>query len=221
MGEGQKKHMNRVKKTSLSTRLHIAAHILSLLPLALLILAALQGNLGFNPVETVLRWTGRIAVILLLLSLACTPVKKIFKIAEIGRLRKPLGLYAALYAVLHFGVFAIWDYQLSLALIWNEITTKPFIIFGAIALVILLILAATSFKKLQRKMGKTWVWLHRLVYVAGLLVVVHYFLSIKGDIFNFQGDYALPVIALIIVSLLLMVRIPATYRFLSGRENQE
>ncbi|HAF49162.1 MAG TPA: sulfoxide reductase heme-binding subunit YedZ, partial [Anaerolineaceae bacterium] len=98
--------------------------------------------------------------------------------------------------------------------IWNEIRTKPFIIFGAIALVILLILAATSFKSLQRKMGKTWVWLHRLVYVAGVLVVVHYLLSIKGDLFNLQGDFALPIIAMVIVSLLLMVRIPAFYQFL-------
>jgi sulfoxide reductase heme-binding subunit YedZ len=63
-------------------------------------------------------------------------------------------------------------------------------------------------------MGKTWVWLHRLVYLAGVLVVVHYLLSIKGDIFSFQGDYALPIIALVVVSLLLMVRIQAFYQFL-------
>lgn len=83
-----------------------------------------------------------------------------------------------------------------------------------IALVILLILAGTSFKSLQQKMGKSWVWLHRLAYVAGVLVIVHYLLSIKGDLFSFQGDFALPIIALGIVSFLLMVRIPAFYHFL-------
>ena len=202
------------KKNRDKNWLNLIVLIGGVLPLILLGWSALQGNLGFNPVQTVMQRTGNLGMIFLILSLSCTPINKIFKLPAVGRLRKPLGLFAALYAFLHFTAFAIWDYQLNLPLIWNEIRTKPFIIFGAIALVILLVLAATSFKSLQRKMGKTWVWLHRLVYVAGVLAVVHYLLSIKGDLFNFQGDFALPIIALVIVSLLLMVRIPAFYQFL-------
>jgi sulfoxide reductase heme-binding subunit YedZ len=201
-------------KRNLYQWLLVLVHISAVLPLILLGWDVLQGNLGFNPVETVMQRTGNLGMIFLILSLSCTPINKIFNLPAVGRLRKPLGLYAALYAFLHFAVFAIWDYQLNLPLIWNELITKPFIIFGAIALLILLVLAATSFKTLQRKMGKTWVWLHRLVYLAGVLVVVHYLLSIKGDIFSFQGDYALPIIALVVVSLLLMVRIQAFYQFL-------
>ncbi len=185
-----------------------------LLPLILLGWEILQGTLGFNPVETVIQRTGNLGILFLILSLSCTPINKIFRLPAVGRLRKPLGLYAALYAFLHFLTFAVWDYQLNLILIWNEIKTKPFIIFGAIALVILLILAGTSFKSLQRKMGKNWVRLHRLVYIAGVLVVVHYLLSIKGDLFSLEGNYALPVIALVIVILLLMVRIQAFYQFI-------
>ncbi len=185
-----------------------------LLPLILLGWDILQGTLGFNPVETVIQRTGNLGILFLILSLSCTPINKIFKLPAVGRLRKPLGLYAALYAFLHFLTFAVWDYQLNLILIWNELKTKPFIIFGVIALVILLILAGTSFKSLQRKMGKNWVRLHRLVYIAGVLVVVHYLLSIKGDLFSLEGDYALPVIALVIVILLLMVRIQAFYQFI-------
>ena len=201
-------------KQNLYLWLLVLVHTGALLPLILLGWDMLQGDLGFNPVETVMQRTGNLGMIFLILSLSCTPINKIFKLPAVGRLRKPLGLYAALFAFLHFAAFAIWDYQLNLALIWNEIITKPFIIFGAIALLILLVLAATSFKSLQRKMGKTWVWLHRLVYLAGVLVVVHYLLSIKGDIFSFQGDFALPIIALVVVSLLLMVRIQAFYQFL-------
>ncbi len=189
-------------------------HIGSILSLSLLGWDILQGNLGFNPVETVLQRTGNLGMIFLILSLSCTPINKIFKLPAVGRLRKPLGLYAALFAFLHFLTFTVWDYQLNLTLIWNEIKTKPFIIFGALALVILLILAGTSFKSLQRKMGKAWVKLHRLVYAAAILAVVHYLLSIKGDLFNFQGDYALPLIALVIVTLLLMIRIQAFYQFI-------
>lgn len=202
------------KKQNLFLWLLVLVHLGAVLPLILLGWDLLQGDLGFNPVETVMQRTGKLGMIFLILSLSCTPINKIFKLPAVGRLRKPLGLYAALFAFLHFAAFAIWDYQLNLPLIWNEIVTKPFIIFGAIALVILLILAATSFKTLQQKMGKTWVWLHRLVYLAGVLVVVHYLLSIKGDIFSFQGDFALPIIALVVVSLLLIVRLPAFYQFL-------
>ncbi len=203
-----------IKKKRDKNWLNLIVKIGGFIQLLLLGWSALQGNLGFNPVQTVMQRTGNLGMIFLILSLSCTPINKIFKLPAVGRLRKPLGLFAALYAFLHFAAFAIWDYQLNLPLIWNEIRTKPFIIFGAIALVILLILTATSFKSLRRKMGKTWVWLHRLVYVAGVLVVVHYLLSIKGDLFNFQGDYAAPLIALVIVSLLLMVRIQAFYKFL-------
>jgi sulfoxide reductase heme-binding subunit YedZ len=205
---------NKKKNQNVYMWLLVLVHIGAILPLILLGWDILQGNLGFNPVETVMGRTGNLGMLFLILSLTCTPINTIFNLPAVGRLRKPLGLYAASYAFLHFAVFAIWDYQLNLPLIWNEMITKPFIIFGAIALLILLVLAATSFKTLQRKMGKTWVWLHRLVYVAGVLVVVHYLLSIKGDIFSFQGDYALPIIALVVVSLLLMVRIQAFYQFL-------
>ena len=194
--------------------LHFVTLVGGWIPLAVFVFQVLNDNLGFNPVETILQRTGRTALIFLLLSLACTPINKIFKLPQVGRLRKPLGLFAALYASLHFATFAIWDYQLNLSLIWNEIIEKPFIIFGAITLVFLLVLAATSFKSLQRKMGKTWKWLHRLVYVAGILAVIHYLLSIKGNIFSIQGDFALPIIALVVVSLLLMVRIPAFYHFI-------
>jgi len=202
------------KQRNLYKWLLVLVHIGGILPLIILGWDLLQGNLGFNPVESVMSRTGNLGMLFLILSLSCTPINLIFKLPAVGRLRKPLGLYAALYGFLHFAAFAVWDYQLNLPLIWNEIITKPFIIFGAIALIILLVLAATSFKSLQRKMGKTWVWLHRLVYVAGVLVVIHYILSVRGDLFSFQGEYALPIIALVIVTLLLMVRIQAFYQFL-------
>ena len=194
--------------------LRIATLVGGWIPLAIYIIQALFGNLGFNPAETILQRTGRTAIIFLILTLAITPIRKIFKLSVVGRLRKPLGLFTALYAALHFATFAIWDYQLNLALIWNEIIGKPFIIFGVIALVILLALAATSFRYLQRKWGKAWKWLHRLVYVAGIMAVIHYLLSIKGDLFNLQGDFTLPFIALVVVSLLLMVRVQAFYHFI-------
>ncbi len=93
-----------------------------------------------------------------------------------------------------FLIFAWWDYGLDLGLIWAEIATKPFIIIGLIALLILLALSVTSFRFFQRKMGKGWVRLHRLTYLAGILVIAHFLLAVKGNLLTFQGEYALPLI---------------------------
>ncbi len=196
-------------------------HLAGWLPLSLLIGAFLTNNLGFNPVEEVLRWTGRTAVIFLFLSLACNPIHRIFVLPAIYRLRKPLGLYASLYAVLHFSAFAIWDYGLAFNLIWQEIRDKPFIVYGLIALIILVLLAATSFRTLRRTMGKAWNWLHRLVYAAGILIMIHILLAVKGDLSSLQGAYTVPLIATGILILLLLLRIPFFYQALQRLTKRE
>lgn len=192
--------------------LPVAVHIGGLMPLIFLLWAYFREKLGFNPVQTVLHRTGRTAVVILFLSLACTPINNIFKQPEVKRLRKPIGLYAALYAVLHFAAFAIWDYGLNFNLIWGEISEKPFIIIGVAALIILVILAATSFRFWRRILGKRWVWLHQLVYMAGALVVVHYLLAVKGDLFSLQGTYAPPLIAGGVLMILFVLRLPSVHR---------
>ena len=192
----------------------IAANLISLLPLAVLVWAFLGNQLGFNPVETALQRTGQIAIIFLLLSLACTPIRMLFKWPIFLKFRKIFGLYAALYAFIHFATFAIWDYGLNLPLIWMEIQEKPFILLGLASLIILLVLAATSFRYWQKKLGKGWRTLHRLVYLAAVLVLVHYFLSVKGDIFSLQGDYGAPLAAAMILVVLFLLRLPMIYRLL-------
>ena len=201
------------RKESISAKILRSAVVIGgWLPLFLLAWNAISSNLGFNPIETVLRYTGRVAVIFLLLSLTCTPLHRIFKLPAVRRLRKPLGLFAALYAMIHFITFALWDYQLDLSLIWLEISQKPFILIGTAALIILVLLTATSFKSVQRKMGKGWIKLHRLVYAAGVLVSVHYLFAIKGDLFSLQGAYGPPIIAGSVLILLLALRLPFIYR---------
>jgi methionine sulfoxide reductase heme-binding subunit len=191
---------------------NLLVHILSLLPMVVLVLDALQNNLGFNPVQAVLIRTGRSAVILLLLSLTCTPLHKIFHLPFLKKLRKPLGLYAALYAFLHFAAFAAWDYRFDLSLIWREIIDKPFIFLGLAALIILGILAITSFPYWQRKLGKSWFWLHRLAYVAGALAVTHYLLAVKGDLLSLQGNYTMPLIAGVVLLIGFGLRLPVIYQ---------
>jgi methionine sulfoxide reductase heme-binding subunit len=198
-----------------------AVHLGSILPLALFGIAALRGLLGFNPVETALRHSGRAAVALLLLSLAVTPLRKIFNLPILARLRKPLGLYAALYAGLHFAAFALWDYGLNLGLIWLEFRQKPFLILGLISLLILGILAATSTRDARRRMRSGWRWLQRGVYLAAVLAVAHQFLAVKGDLATLQGEYTRPLIAGGALLLLFLLRLPPIYQTLQrwlGRE---
>jgi methionine sulfoxide reductase heme-binding subunit len=193
-----------------------AVHLGSLLPLVLFGVAALRGQLGFNPVEAALRHSGRAAVALLLLSLAVTPLRKIFNLAILARLRKPLGLYAALYAGLHFTAFVLWDYGFNLGLIWLEFRQKPFLTLGLISLLILALLAATSTRAARRRMRSGWRWLQRGVYLAAVLAIVHQFLAVKGDLATLQGDYTRPLIAAGALLLLLLLRIPPVYRALQG-----
>ncbi len=202
------------KTESQRFQLRVLSHFIGILPLILLIGAYVRGELGFNPVETVIQKTGRTAVIFLLLSLASTPFRRLFRLPIIGYLRKTFGLYAALYAVLHFLAFTVWDYGLNFTLIWKEIETKPFILVGLAALIILILLAATSFRYWQREWGKGWVWLHRLAYLAGILVIVHFLMAVKGNLLKLQGNYTLPLVLGGILVVLLILRLPFVMKWL-------
>ncbi|MDY6873932.1 MAG: protein-methionine-sulfoxide reductase heme-binding subunit MsrQ [Chloroflexota bacterium] len=204
------------KHESQRYQLKVLAHFIGVLPLVLLIGDYVRGELGFNPIEAATRRTGRTAVIFLILSLASTPVRRLFSLRIVGFLRKPFGLYAALYAVLHFAAFAIWDFGLDFGLIWAEIRSKPFIIVGAIALLILVVLAATSFRRWQRDWGRKWVKLHRLTYLAGILAIAHYLLAVKGNLLTLEGNYTLPLILAVILIILLVLRLPIVMRVLRG-----
>jgi sulfoxide reductase heme-binding subunit YedZ len=189
--------------------LKAAVQLVGVLPLIYFLWQLVSGQLGFNPVETALRQSGRAAVIILLLSLTVTPVRKIFNLPLLAGLRKPLGLYAALYAGLHFLVFTVWDYGLNLSLILKEFSQKPFLLLGLGALLILLILALTSNRAAQRKCRAGWHRLHRAVYLAAVLAIAHYLLSVKGDLLTLQGDYTYPLIASGVLLLLFLLRVPA------------
>jgi sulfoxide reductase heme-binding subunit YedZ len=209
------------KRVNPSKLLHILANVGGWIPLAILLVQFFTNNLGFNPVNTILKRTGRYAVLFLILSLTITPLRKILKLNVIYRLRKPLGLFAALYAVLHFATYAIWDFQLDLNLIWRAMIDNLFILIGAVALLILIVLAGTSFKKLQKNIGRTWVWLHRTVYLAAVMVILHYLLAIKGDLLTLQGNYTQPLIAAGVLLVLFILRIPWVVRALNRLFKQQ
>jgi sulfoxide reductase heme-binding subunit YedZ len=126
--------------------------------------------------------------------------------------RRALGLYAFMYATLHLSILVGLDYSFDLSSLWGDLAGKPYILVGAATLLILIPLAITSTKGWMKRMGKNWMRLHRLVYAACLLAVVHYAWAKKGDLFSLRGDIALPLLYGGIVLLLLFLRIPVIRR---------
>ncbi len=156
------------------TRGQLITAFLCLIPLAILFFEWRSGSLSANPIETLTQRTGRTAVILLLASLVCTPLRSMFGLSALLPIRKTLGLAAFGYAALHFLVFAGLDFEFNLGWIVPEIRQKFFIQIGLIALGLLIPLAITSVQKFQRGMAGNWRRLHRLVYPVMALVLWHY-----------------------------------------------
>ena len=191
------------------SRLQWIVHIGVWLSVVWLIIDAVTGNLTANPIQAATQRAGKSALILLSLSLACTPLSSIFGLKQFGRVRRALGLYAFLYAAGHLILFAGVDYGFNLKFIWADSANKPYIWVGLAVLLILLILAVTSFRWWMRYLGKTWKQLHRLVYVAAPLVILHYAWVKKGNLFTLSGDEVQPLLFGLLIVLLLISRIPS------------
>jgi sulfoxide reductase heme-binding subunit YedZ len=132
-------------------------------------------------------------------------------------IRKPLGLYAFMYVVVHFVNFMVFDYGLVTRRILRQFIEKPFIWFGLTTLIILTLLALTSYKWWKVKMGKNWKRLHQLVYAAGVVVVLHDALAQKANLLQFRGNILLPVIYGSIIAILLIIRLPWVKRWILDR----
>ncbi len=154
-----------------------AAWLLGLTPLA--VLGA--GGIGVDPIDTVTDLTGWWALTLLMCSLAITPLRRLTGWNAVIGARKILGNFSFFYAVLHFAIYLV-DQSFSWGFIVADVVEHPRIAVGFVALLILLPLALTSTKGAIRRMGKRWQKLHRLVYVAAGLGVLHFFLLVKKDV---------------------------------------
>lgn len=155
--------------------------LLLLVPLLLLIRDIIDNNLGADPARTVVTELGFWAMTWLWLTLAVTPLRKQLNWSWLMRFRRMFGLYAFFYAVLHLLAFTAFLIEWRLDLLVRELTKRPYIIVGTLALLLLLPLAVTSTRAMQRKLGKRWLQLHRLIYPASLLVLLHFVWQIRSD----------------------------------------
>ena len=167
--------------------LQLLAHFLSLLPLAVMGWDFSRGRLTANPIQEITLRTGMYSLVLLVTSLACTPVTNLIPHAsklksQISRLRRPLGLYGFFYAVMHLLNYIGLDYRFDFRLLWADVATKAHIWAGLASLLLLVPAAVTSTKGWAKRLGKKWERVHWLVYPAALLGVLHFLLLVKHDI---------------------------------------
>ncbi len=148
-----------------------------------LAIQGLRGGLGANPIAELLDACGELAIKLLLACLACTPLRILTGSALPMRARKHLGLLAFTYASMHVGVYLGLDRLGDLGSVVADVIDKPFIAVGMLAFAALLPLAATSSQRAVRRLGgRRWQRLHRLVYVVGILAVLHFVMRAKKDV---------------------------------------
>jgi sulfoxide reductase heme-binding subunit YedZ len=187
----------------------LAVHLGVWLPALNLAWHAWTGRLSVNPIQDLTFGTGLPALILLLLSLAVTPAVTVFGWNWAIPLRRWLGLYAFGYATAHMLIFAVVDYGLDWVELYRQVLEKPYLLAGLGALLLLLPLALTSTKGWQKRLGKAWKDLHRAVYLAAGLAVLHFILLVKADLTE-------PLIYAGLLAVLLALRLPPLRRRLSA-----
>lgn len=161
-------------------------------------------SLGADPVKKLEHACGKTALNLLLLTLAVTPVRNLFGLPNLVRIRRMLGVFAFFYVVVHFSVYLVLDLELNFHTLGADIAKRPYITIGFTALLLLIPLAVTSTNGMMRRLGRRWQKLHRLVYVIAILGVWHFYWQVKRDVRE-------PLIYVAILAVLL------GYRFVRSR----
>jgi len=170
------------------------------LPAVWLGVDALRGNLTANPIEDITHRTGWWALTLLMATLAITPLRRITGWNQLIRLRRMLGLWTFAYVAMHLLTYVVLDLFFAFDVFLEDVMERPYITLGMGAFVILLALAVTSTKGWIRRLGRNWQRLHRLIYVAAVLGVIHFYWQVKADTRE-------PLIYAGILAVLLMARL--------------
>lgn len=158
-----------------------AAWVGGLVPLALIVAAGFTGGLGAEPIEEVTHRTGFATLLMLMLTLAISPVRRWTGWNWLAPARRTLGLCAFLYVCLHLVIYLV-DQGFSVGFIVEDVVEHPYVTVGFAAFLLLVPLALTSTKASIRRLGKRWQKLHRLVYLAAGLGVLHFLWLVKKDL---------------------------------------
>jgi sulfoxide reductase heme-binding subunit YedZ len=139
-------------------------------------------SLGADPVKLMLHTCGRWTLNFVMITLCMTPLRDLTHWTIWLRFRRMFGLFAFFYVLLHFSVYLLLDQSGKLGALWQDIVKRPYITIGMLGLLLLIPLAVTSTNKAQRRLGRRWTRLHRLVYLIAILGVWHFWWQVKKDI---------------------------------------
>src|SRR5262245_46147273 len=154
----------------------------SLIPLVLLLWDLYHKRVGPNPLQFVTTTTGMLTLIFLSLTVAITPLRKIFGINSLVKIRRMLGLFAFFYGALHLLTYIWFDRAFNIISVGQDVVKRPFILAGMLAFILMVPLAITSTNKMVKRLGgKRWAKLHRLVYLSAIAGVVHFWMLVKSD----------------------------------------
>jgi sulfoxide reductase heme-binding subunit YedZ len=154
-----------------------------LVPVALLVWRGLHNDLSADPIAFITHATGDWTLRFLIITLAITPLRKILHLPQLIRFRRMLGLFSFFYVCLHFTTWIWLDKQFVWSEMWKDVEKRRFITVGFTGFVLLIPLAITSTAGWIRRLGgKRWQMLHRLIYVAAVLGVIHYYWLVKSDV---------------------------------------
>jgi sulfoxide reductase heme-binding subunit YedZ len=197
--------LKRIRFTPIQILVHLSAWALA----AFLTWEYFTGRLTINPIQAATQRLGIYALVFLTLTLANTPIGNVLGYRPILKARRAMGLYSFFFALAHFLMFVGVDYHFNLAMLLPDIIDKKYVWVGVPAFLILIALAITSTKGWMRRLGRNWKHLHRLVYAAGILVILHYAWAKKGNLFSLRGDIQQPLLFGLLISILLLLRLPA------------
>jgi sulfoxide reductase heme-binding subunit YedZ len=153
----------------------------ALVPVARLVVAFFTDDLTANPIEYITNETGFTALVILILTLGVTPLRRLSGWNDVIKLRRMLGLFAFFYATLHLLTWIVLDKFFDVPFMLEDIVERPFITIGMATWLLLLPLAVTSTQGMIRRLGKRWQRLHRLAYVAAVTGVIHFWWKVKAD----------------------------------------
>ena len=176
----------------------VAVLLACLIPLGLLVADLFGGRLGADPIRASELKTGQAGLILLVVTLAVTPLRRFTGWNWLGGYRRMLGLFAFSYICLHFLVWLGVDQFFAIRYIGKDIVKRPYITVGFASFLLMIPLAITSSSRMVRRLGKRWAQLHALVYVAALGGIVHFVWSVKADLGE-PTTYGLIVVALLLL----------------------
>lgn len=163
--------------------LRAAVWLGGLAPFAWLLRAGLRDELTADPVKFLTHATGKVGVVVLLVTLAITPLRQLTGLGLLARIRRPVGLFAFAYATLHLLIYFVFDRGLVLLELGEDIAKRPYITVGFTAWVLLGLLAVTSPTAMVRRLGgRRWQRVHRLVYPALALGFLHFAWAQKRDL---------------------------------------